>query len=130
MTNKYRLPFASFVGITGHAQTCIFGCAFLRDETTETFKWVFETFLESMRGKHPRTIITDQDKAMKAAIQEVFTNTRHKNCLFHIKTKCYLKNIKIFAAKDGLYEEFEVMVNNSLTEEEFEYLWGKMIVER
>ena len=67
---------------------------------------------------------------MKAAIQEVFIDTRHKNCLFHIKTKCYLKNIKIFAAKDGLCEEFEDMVNNSLIEEEFEYLWGKMIVER
>jgi hypothetical protein len=130
MTNKYRLPFATFVGITGHAQTCIFGCAFLHDETTETFKWVFETFLESMGGKHPRTIITDQDKAMKAAIQEVFTDTRHINCLFHIKTKCYSKNIKIFAAKEGLYGEFEDTVNNSLTEQEFEYLWGKMIEDR
>ena len=38
MTNRYRLPFAPFVGITGHAQTCIFGCAFLHDETATTFK--------------------------------------------------------------------------------------------
>jgi len=67
---------------------------------------------------------------MKAAIEEVFTNARHRNCLFHIKTKCYYKNIKIFAAKDGLYEEFEDIVNNYLTEEEFETLWGKMIKER
>ena len=130
MTNRYRLPFAPFVGITGHAQTCIFGCAFLHDETTTTFKWVFETFLEAMGGKHPKTIITDQDKAMKAAIEDVFPNTRHRNCLFHIKTKCYSKNIKIFAAKEGLYEEFEDIVNNCVTEEEFEGLWGKMIEER
>jgi len=88
MTNKYRLPFAPFAGITGHAQTCIFGCAFLHHKTT-TFKWVFEIFLEAMGGKHPKTIITDQDKAMKSAIEEVFTNTRHRNCLFRIKTKCY-----------------------------------------
>ena len=63
---------------------------------------MFEIFLEAMGGKHPKTIITDQVKAMKAAIEEVFTNTRHRNCLFHIKTKCYSKNIKIFVAKDGL----------------------------
>jgi len=50
MTNRYRLPFAPFVGITGHAQTYIFGCAFLHDETATTFKWVFETFLEAMGG--------------------------------------------------------------------------------
>ena len=130
MTNRYRLPFAPFVGITGHAQTCIFGCAFLKDETIATFKWLFETFLESMGGKHPQTIITDQDKAMKTAIEEVMPNTRHRNCLFHIKTKCYSKNIKVFAANDGLYEEFEDIVNNSVTEEEFENLWREMIRER
>jgi len=126
MTNKYRLPFVPFVGITGHAQTCLFGCAFLHDETAETFKWVFETFLESMGGKHPRSIITDQDKAMKAAIPEVFPNTRHRNCLFHIKNKGYNKNLKVF----GLYEIFEDTVNNCLSEEEFEYLWGKMIEDK
>ena len=130
MTNKYRLPFAPFVGITGHAQTCLFGCAFLHDETAETFKWVFETFLESMGGKHPRSIITDQDKAMKAAIPEVFPNTRHRNCLFHIKNKCYNKNLKVFAKNKGLYEIFEDTVNNCLSEEEFEYLWGKMIEDK
>ena len=57
-------------------------------------------------------------------------NTRHMNCLFHIKTKCYSKNIKVFAAKDGLYEEFEDIVNNSVIEEEFEYLWSEMIKQR
>jgi len=61
MTNKYSLTFTSFVGITGHAQTSLFGCAFLHDETT-TFKWVFEIFLEAMGGKHPKTIITNPDK--------------------------------------------------------------------
>jgi hypothetical protein len=34
MTNRYNLPFAPFVGITGHANTCLFACAFLSDETT------------------------------------------------------------------------------------------------
>jgi len=132
MTNKYRLPFAPFVGITGHAQTCIFACAFVQDETKETFKWVFETFLESMGGKRPKTIITDQDKAMKGAIAEVMPNTIHRNCLFHIKNKCYNKNLKVFAAKgnEGLYEEFEDIVNNCLTEQEFEHLWEEMIKDK
>ena len=127
MTNRYNLPFAPFVGITGHAQSYLFGCAFLHDETIETFKWVFESFLKAMGGKHPKTIITDQDKAMQSAIQLVLKNTRHKNCLFHIKTKCYNKNGKVFAANNGLYEDFEDIVNNSLKVEEFERMWQKMI---
>ena len=83
-----------------------------------------------MGGKHPQTIITDQDMAMKSAIEQVFINTKHKNCLFHIKTKCYNKNVKVFAANEGLYEDFEDIVNNSLTVEEFERLWKRMIEER
>jgi hypothetical protein len=39
---------------------------------------------------------------MKTTIEEVIKNTKHMNCTFHIKTKCYSKNIKVFVAKDGL----------------------------
>ncbi|OQU78065.1 hypothetical protein SORBI_3009G147450 [Sorghum bicolor] len=129
MTNKYNLPFAPFVGVTGHGHTCLFGCAFICDETIDTFKWVFESFSEAMGGKHPTTIITDQDAAMKAAIEQTFSNTKHRNCLFHIKTKCYNKNLKCFASNEGLPEEFEDVVGNSLTIEEFETLWTQMIAD-
>ena len=130
MTNRYNLPFSPFVGITGHAQSCLFGCAFLHDETIETFLWVFETFLEAMGGKHPVTVITDQDKAMKSAIQLVFSNATHRNCLFHIKSKCYNRNTKVFSQHEGLYEDFEDIINNSLTIEEFKTLWVKMIEDK
>ena len=93
MTNRYNLPFAPFVGISGHGQSCLFACAFLHNETVDTFKWVFQTFLEAMGGKHPQTIITVQDMAMKSVIEQVLINTKHRNCLFHIKNKCYNKNI-------------------------------------
>lgn len=51
VTHVARTTFAPFVGITGHAQTCLFGCAFLHDQTVETFRWVFEAFLEAMGGQ-------------------------------------------------------------------------------
>ena len=57
---------------------------------------------------------------MKTTIEEVMPNTGQRNCLFHIKTKYYSKNIKVFVAKDGLYEEFEDIVNNCVTEQELE----------
>lgn len=127
MTNKYNLPFAPLVGITGHAHTCLFACAFLSDETTETFKWIFTTFFEAMGGAHPKTIITDQDKAMRTAIKLVFPRTVHRNYFFHIKSKCYQKNGPCFAKNKNLPEDFEDTVNNSLTVPEFERDWKKMI---
>lgn len=127
MTNKYNLPFAPFVGVTGHAHTCLFACAFISDETIETFKWIFKTFLEAMGGKHPRTIITDQDMAMRPAIKEVFPETVHRNCFFHIKSKCYQKNGNCFARNIGMPEDFEDIVNYSLTVSEFERDWKQMV---
>jgi transposase-like protein len=44
-----------------------------------------------MGGKHPRTIITDQDMAMRPAIKEVFPETVHRNCFFHIKANATRK---------------------------------------
>ncbi|XP_057793035.1 protein FAR1-RELATED SEQUENCE 5-like [Salvia miltiorrhiza] len=52
-TNKYDLICAPFVGINHHLKNCMFGLAFLSNETTETFEWLFSTFLESMNGKQP-----------------------------------------------------------------------------
>nr|XP_023914115.1 protein FAR1-RELATED SEQUENCE 5-like [Quercus suber] len=72
-TNRYDRPFAPFVGVNHHKQSIIFGAALLYDETIESFKWLFETFLTAMSGKQPRTILTDQSAAMAKAITE---NTR------------------------------------------------------
>lgn len=105
-------------------ETRLFGCAFLGDETTETFKWVFETFRTAMRGKDPISIITDQDSAMRSAIGQVFKKTKHRNCLFHIKKNCSERTGNTFtdSTKKDLYNEFEDIVNNCLTEHEFETL--------
>ncbi|KAF8690257.1 hypothetical protein HU200_041326 [Digitaria exilis] len=66
---------------------------------------------------------------MRSAIATVFPNTIHRNCFFHIKRKCYNKNLKVFAANEGLPETFEDIVNFSVTEEEFETRWLKMITD-
>ncbi|KQK18713.1 hypothetical protein BRADI_1g44241v3 [Brachypodium distachyon] len=119
-TNKYNLLFAPFVGITGHANNCLFACAILQNEIVETFTWLFEEFLQCMGGKMPLTIITDQDVAMKQAIPNVFTQTKHRNCLFHIKKKAEEKCARCFATRRTLHIEFDDIINKSQIEEESE----------
>ncbi|XP_044326017.1 protein FAR1-RELATED SEQUENCE 5 isoform X1 [Triticum aestivum] len=127
LTNRYNLPFAPFVGISPHGNTYLFACAFIINETKETFAWLFEQFLMAMGGKHPISIITDQDKAMQAAIEKVFPNAIHRSCLFHIKKKAEEKVGPCFQANEGLYEDFQDIVDNSLTVEEYETHWQEMI---
>ena len=57
-SNKYHMPLAVFVGVNNHLQSTIFGVALMGDETEESFKWVFSTFLRCMRGKQPICILT------------------------------------------------------------------------
>ncbi|CAI9275452.1 unnamed protein product [Lactuca saligna] len=85
MTNKFKMPFAPFVGVNHHGQSILFGGALLENEKEETFRWLFEHFLNCMFRKYPATMITDQDKAMGNAIKKLFPNTHHRFCAWHIK---------------------------------------------
>jgi FAR1 DNA-binding domain/MULE transposase domain len=58
--DKNELSIAVFLGINHHKQVVVFGTALLLDETTESFVWLFKTFLEAMSGKQPKTIFTDE----------------------------------------------------------------------
>lgn len=62
----------------------MFGLAFMSDEIEISFQWLFKTFLESMGGKQPETIFTDQCQAMVNAIESVFSSLQHRLCQWHI----------------------------------------------
>jgi zinc finger SWIM domain-containing protein 3 len=83
-TNKESRPFGVFVGFNHFRETVIFDDVLLYDETFESFKWLFQTFLKAHSGKQPKTIYTDQDSAMGKAIKEVFLEAWHGLCTFHI----------------------------------------------
>ncbi|XP_059669506.1 protein FAR1-RELATED SEQUENCE 5-like [Cornus florida] len=108
-TNKYNMIFAPFVGVNHHLKNILFGCAFLLDETTDSFVWLFETFLEAMENKAPKTIFTDQCQAMANAIKKVFPNTCHRLCSWHI-SKNATQNIGSLYAN----YEFKCLFNKCL----------------
>lgn len=77
LTNRYGMPFAPFVGVNHHGQSILLGAGLISSEDTQTFVWLFQTWLQCMDGIAPKAIITDQDRAMKNAIAIVFPQTRH-----------------------------------------------------
>ncbi|XP_051225511.2 protein FAR1-RELATED SEQUENCE 5-like [Lolium perenne] len=127
MTNKYKMPFAPFIGINNHGQSIQLGCGFLKNELSESYIWLFESFLIAMDGVAPTNMITDQDGSMRAAMEKVFPNTTHRNCRWHIVDKA-TEEVGPFVAKiPGLREEMNDCINCSLTPEEFETRWTLMI---
>jgi hypothetical protein len=41
----------------------VFGAALMYNETFESFKWLFESFLKAHNGQQQKTIYTNQDVA-------------------------------------------------------------------
>ena len=65
------MPFCPFVEVNHHGQSTLLGCTFLSDERTETFKWIFQSWLDANGGQPPNAIITNQDKAIEAVVRDV-----------------------------------------------------------
>ncbi|RID47535.1 hypothetical protein BRARA_I04121 [Brassica rapa] len=126
-TNEYDRPFAPFVGVNHHKQTVVFGAALLYDETTESFKWLFETFLGAMSGKQPKTILTDQSAAMANAIVKVFPETIHRLCVWHIYVNAAKNLSRVFHGPDQFAMDFGKCVYDHEEEEDWLLAWSDML---
>ncbi|GMP64522.1 hypothetical protein CsSME_00025757 [Camellia sinensis var. sinensis] len=126
-SNRYRLPFAPFTGINHHGQPVLFGCAFLMNESEASFVWLFKTWLMAMSGRPPLSITTDHDVVIQAAILQVFPDTRHRFCKWHIFKKCQEKLSHVFLKHPNFEADFHKCVNLADSIEEFESCWLSLV---
>ncbi|KAM6565195.1 hypothetical protein CsatB_025193 [Cannabis sativa] len=122
-----KLPFAPFVGVNHHFQPMLLGCAMVADETKSTFVWLLKTWLRAMHGQAPKVIITDQDKALKAAIEEVFPDTRHCYSLWQILEKIPETLAHVIKQHENFLPKFNKCIFQSSTSEQFDMRWWKMV---
>jgi hypothetical protein len=80
-----------------------------------------------MKGRAPKAIMTDQDRAMKNAIARVFPEARHRYCLWHIMRKLPEK-FGAHANFDGIRRALNTCIYDCQTCEEFEENW-KILLE-
>ncbi|XP_073354902.1 protein FAR1-RELATED SEQUENCE 5-like [Aegilops tauschii subsp. strangulata] len=126
-TNRYNLPFAPIVGVNNHLQTVLLGCALVPNEQIETFKWVFQHWMIAMNNEHPLNLMTNQDKAMETAIKDVFPNTVHRCCKWHVQRKAREKLGRILSMDENFEQVFYGVINDSETVDEFEENWQHML---
>lgn len=125
--NQFQVPFAPFTGVNNHGQMVLFGCALILDESESSFAWIFKTFLSAMNNVSPVSITTDQDRAIQMAVSQVFPETRHCICKWHILREGQERLAHIYLAHPSFYGELYSCINFSETIEDFESSWGSLL---
>lgn len=125
--NKYKIPLALFIGVNQHYQFMLLGCALVSDETAATYSWVMRTWLRAMGDQAPKIIITDQDKALKSVVSEVFSSSFHYFFLWHVLGKVTETLNHVIKQNENFMVKFEKCIYRSWTNEEFEKRWLKLV---
>lgn len=84
--------------------------------TVYSYVWL-QMFLEVMRQKHPKSLITDGDNSTAKAIGKVMPEIDHRLCSWHIEQNmiCHLRDTKLSEFRKFIYHAMEV--------DEFERCW-------
>ncbi|KAK1415134.1 hypothetical protein QVD17_30906 [Tagetes erecta] len=128
-TNKYKMSFVPFTGIDNHRRCVTFGAGMILNEDTISFKWLLECFLEAFK-KQPTIIVTDQDPAVKKAVEEVFSESKHRLCMWHITNKLPVKISSNILQNTDFRKTFHRIVwNIYLGPIQFEEKWKEMLEE-
>uniref|UniRef100_A0ACD5ZZX8 Uncharacterized protein n=1 Tax=Avena sativa TaxID=4498 RepID=A0ACD5ZZX8_AVESA len=119
-------PFGLIVGVNNHKKTVVFGAALLYDETAESFAWLFRTFLKVMSGKHPRTILTNEDAAMAKAISIVLPYSIYRLCVWHMNQNACKHLAGVVIEYKKFNADFQHCIYD-IEEDEFISAWDGML---
>ncbi|PIA40297.1 hypothetical protein AQUCO_02500175v1 [Aquilegia coerulea] len=125
--DAYDMLFGIWVGVDNHGMNCFFGCVLLKDESMDSFSWALKTFLGFMKGKAPKTILTDQNMWLKDAVSIELPITKHAFCIWPIIAKFSdWFSVQLGSKYDNWKAEFHRLYNLSGVDE-FEVGWSDMI---
>ncbi|GKA34988.1 protein FAR1-related sequence 5 [Tanacetum coccineum] len=82
----YKMVFVPFIAIDNHRKCVTVAAGLLKNETTKSYIWLLKAFIKAF-GKAPSIVITNQDGAMRNAIEAEFTWSKHWLCMWHITQK-------------------------------------------
>jgi hypothetical protein len=125
-TNRFQMMLCILTVIDNNYKTRIVASTIIEDETLDIYRWIFDTILTET-GVYPRVIFTDSDPSMIHSIKEIYPNTQHLLCIFHIDLNL---RKKLKGKLGSQFEEFHhkfYVCRNSLCEELFECRWNQLV---
>ncbi|XP_072077407.1 protein FAR1-RELATED SEQUENCE 5-like [Arachis hypogaea] len=126
-TNRYNLVCGSFVGVNHHGQSILLGCALMKNEEIESFKWLFQCWLRCMGENAPKGFLTDQCASMKRAIEACMPTTIHRWCIWHI-TKKIPSKLNGYKGHAEIEQELSQVVWNSHSKDSFDRNWNDFLL--
>ncbi|GJS34676.1 FAR1-related sequence 5-like protein [Tanacetum coccineum] len=128
-TNKYKMVFVPFTLIDNHKKYVTVAAGLLKNETTKSYIWLLKAFMKAFE-KESSIVVTDQDGAMRNAIEAKFGGSKHRLCMRHITQKLPPKICaKIYDETDFKEKLNKIVWNMYIVPEELEYRWGKLMEE-
>lgn len=99
--NRDQRPLVLFLGTNNHRKVLVFGAAFLYDDTIQSLRWLFRTFIKSMSGRKPKTILTDQDSVISEAIMSELPDSHHRLCTWQVYQNTLKQLSEVVANSDS-----------------------------
>ncbi|XP_052623644.1 protein FAR1-RELATED SEQUENCE 5-like [Lactuca sativa] len=128
-TNKYRMVFVLFTAIDHHKKSVTVGSGLLSNESLESYSWLLKAFLKT-HGKEPTLVLTDQDAAIKQAVENVFHNSKHRLCMWHIMKKLKKKISDDLFTNTDFRKRFSKLVwDINMKLDVFKVKWGLLTKE-
>ncbi|XP_074278309.1 protein FAR1-RELATED SEQUENCE 5-like [Silene latifolia] len=115
-TNKYSMIFTPFTGVDHHKRSVTFAATLLFHEDEDSFKWVFEKFLDAM--------------GIKKVVPKVFKKAKPRYCMWHIMQKVPDKIGSTISKETNFMSRLNSVVwDSDLEPLEFERKWSELIAE-
>ncbi|KAK1406451.1 hypothetical protein QVD17_41749 [Tagetes erecta] len=124
---RYDMIFVPFTGVDNHNRNITLGAAILGNETAEMYKWLLRSYVKVF-GFAPLVIVTDQDAAIRRAVEDVLPTSRHRLCMWHIWDKLTSKvGSTLCNTTDFKKRLARIVWTDAITPAEFEKEWHAIL---
>ncbi|CAG8832163.1 651_t:CDS:2, partial [Gigaspora margarita] len=126
-TNKFNMYLSVFMVKDNHGKFRNVANALVEDELSSTYVWILQCLSKATDNIVPQSFWTDAEPGLINAVSQVFPNTQHFYCLFHIWQNI-VKHLKAsLGSKFYNFSRAFYSCRNSLSIEIFEQKWESMI---
>ncbi|XP_025611978.1 protein FAR1-RELATED SEQUENCE 5-like [Arachis hypogaea] len=122
--NRYNMVLGSFVGVNHHGQLTLLGCALMKNEDIQSFKWLFECCHRCMKA--PKSMLNDQCASIQRAIELCMPTTIHRWYIWHIMKKIPHK-LNGYKRHEEIEQKMSHVVWNTYTKEAFDRKWNDFL---
>ncbi|GJX97841.1 putative reverse transcriptase domain-containing protein [Tanacetum coccineum] len=109
MKKKYKMVFVPFTAMDNHRKCVTVAAGLLKNETTKSYIWLLKAFMKAF-GKAHSIVVTDQDGAMRNAIEAEFGGSKHYLFMWHITRKLPTKICAIIYDETDFKEKLNKIV--------------------